>query len=238
MADQLKPIKVWGAGGPNVPKIHIFLEELGLPYEIIPTALSEVKNPEYVAINPNGRIPAILDPNTGITVWESGAIVEYLIELYDKERRLSFAPGTAEYFHTKQWLFFQTTGQAPYYGQLTWFKVYHAERLPSAVERYVKELNRVTGVLDTYLAQQEEKLGAASISSSNGPWLVGNKVSYADLAWVSWQTIIARVASKEQYDVDNFPHVKAWLDKLLEREPVKAALATAAAAHAAADAKK
>jgi glutathione S-transferase len=232
MAQQLKPIKVWGAGGPNVPKIHILLEDLGVAYEVVPTALSEVKKPEYVAINPNGRIPAILDPNTGITIWESGAIIEYLIEVYDKEHRLSFAPGTHEYYHAKQWLFLQTTGQGPYYGQLSWFKKFHHEPLPSAVERYAKEVNRLSGVLDAYLAQQEQELGAASISSSNGPWLVGNKLSYADLAFVSWQIIITKVVDKEEYDVDNFPYVKVWLGKLLERESSKTALAAAAQAHA------
>jgi glutathione S-transferase len=110
----LKPIKVWGQGGPNPPKVAMVLEELGIPYEIEPLPISEVKSPKYLAINPNGRLPAIQDPNTGITLWESGAIVEYLIETYDKEYKLSFPAGTTEYFHAKQWLFFQTTGQGPY----------------------------------------------------------------------------------------------------------------------------
>ena len=65
-------LKVWGEGGPNPPKVAIILEELGLPYEFVPIAMADVKKPEYLAINPNGRLPAIYDPNTNITLWESG----------------------------------------------------------------------------------------------------------------------------------------------------------------------
>jgi glutathione S-transferase len=110
MPSQIKPIKVWGKGGPNPPKIAIVLEELGLPYETVAIPLTDVKKPDYLAINPNGRLPAIYDPNTDLTLWESGAIIEYLIERYDTTHKLSFAPGTAETYHAKQWLFFQTTG--------------------------------------------------------------------------------------------------------------------------------
>lgn len=107
MATQLKPIKVWGKGGPNPPKVQILLEALGVPHEITPLPLSEVKTPEYVAINPNGRVPAIQDPNTGLTIWESGAILEYLVDKYDVEKRISFEAGSKEFYEAKQWLFFQ-----------------------------------------------------------------------------------------------------------------------------------
>ncbi|OCL09431.1 putative glutathione S-transferase Ure2-like protein [Glonium stellatum] len=222
MSSQIKPIKVWGQGGPNPPKVAIILGELGVPFEVIAIPFSDVKKPEYLAINPNGRLPAIQDPNTGITLWESGAIVEYLIEVYDKEHKLSFAPGTPESFLAKQWLFFQTTGQGPYYGQAVWFKKYHPEQLPSAVERYVKEINRVTGVLEGHLARQKQEHGA----SGDGPWLVGNKLSYADISFVPWQTIIAMVG-EDEYNVDNFPHVKEWLSKMNSHETVKTALESA-----------
>lgn len=76
----IKPIKVWGKGGPNPPKVAILLEELGVPYEAIAVPLADVKKPEYLAVNPNGHLPSIYDPNTDLTLWESGAIVEYLIE--------------------------------------------------------------------------------------------------------------------------------------------------------------
>ena len=219
MSSQIKPIKVWGQHGPNPAKVAIFLKELGLPHEITPTQFSEVKKPEYLAVNPNGRLPAIHDPNTGITLWESGAIIEYLMERYDTKHRLSFAPGTPEAYHAKQWLYFQASGQGPYYGQAVWFKKYHPEQLPSAIERYVKEINRVSGVLEGYLAQQEQEHGG-----SDGPWLVGNKLSYADLAFIPWQRIVGGVIGKDEYNEDNFPHVKEWLSKLTGRETVKTVL--------------
>jgi len=230
MSTQLKPIKVWGQGGPNPPKVAFILEELGLPYEIIAIPFSDVKKPEYLAINPNGRIPAIKDPNTGITLWESGAIVEYLIEKYDTKHQLSFAPGTPEYWHAKQWLYFQTTGQGPYYGQAVWFKKYHPEQVPSAMERYNKEVNRVTGVLEGVLAQQKQEHSGSS-AGSDGPWLVGNKISYADIVFVTWQRVIGMLLEKDQYNVDNFPHVKEWLEKMISRKAVKTVLEVADKAH-------
>lgn len=220
MSTEFKPIKVWGRFGPNPPKVAILLKELGLPYEIIDVPLSDVKKPEYVAINPNGRIPAIQDPNTGITLWESGAILEYLIDHYDTEHRLSFDPKTPEAWHAKQWLFFQVSGQGPYYGQAVWFTNFHSEKLPSAIERYVKEVNRVTGVLEGHLARQKSE-------SSDGPWLVGGKLSYVDLAFVSWQYTVDRRIGKSDYDIANYPLVKEWYEKLIARPAVKAVLEAA-----------
>lgn len=117
MSTQLKAIKLWGKGSTNPPKIAILLNELGLAHEVIEMSFPDLKKPEFLTINPNGRMPAIYDPNTDLTLWESGAIVEYLIEKYDTDQKLSFAPGSAESFHAKQWLFFQVSGQAPYFGQ-------------------------------------------------------------------------------------------------------------------------
>lgn len=225
MASQIKPIKVWGQGGPNPPKVTIILEELGLAYEVIPIPISDVKTPEYVAINPNGRLPAIHDPNTDITLWESGAIIEYLIERYDTKHRLSFAAGTQGSYHAKQWLYFQTTGQGPYYGQAVWFKKFHSEHVPSAIERYAKEVNRVSGVLEVCLAQQKREHGGNA--GSDGPWLVGNKFSYADVAFIPWQKIVSMVLGKDEYDEDNYPHVKEWLGKMTSRGTVKNVLDSA-----------
>lgn len=215
MSSQIKPIKVWGTGGPNPPKVAMVLEELGVPYEGISISLADVKKPDYLAINPNGRLPSIQDPNTGLTLWESGAIIEYLIERYDTTHQLSFAPGTPESYLAKQWLFFQMTGQGPYYGQLAWFKKYHPENVPSAIDRYAKEAIRVTGVLEGWLAQQRAN------ADSDGPWLVGNKFSYADLAFVSWQALIPLALGEDVYNVDDFPHVKEWMDNMTSREAVK-----------------
>ncbi|KAF2198334.1 glutathione S-transferase [Delitschia confertaspora ATCC 74209] len=216
MSSELKPIKVYGKFGPNPPKVAILLNELDVPYEIIDIGFDKVKEPEYTAVNPNGRIPAIEDPNTGLTLWESGAIIEYLVEKYDTKQQLSFALGTPESYHAKQWLFFQTTGQGPYYGQAVWFSKYHPEPVPSAVERYVNEIKRVTGVLEGHLAKQEK--------GTDGPWLVGSKYSFADIAFIPWQHLITKIIGPEQFNPDDFPLVKEWVRKMVAREAVSKAI--------------
>jgi glutathione S-transferase len=210
----IKPIKVWGNGGPNPPKVAILLEELGIPKEVVAIPFSDLKKPEFLAINPNGRMPAIQDPNTGLTLWESGAIVEYIIERYDKAQKLSFAPGSNDAYLAKQWLFFQVSGQGPYYGQAVWFTKFHGERIPSAIERYTKEIGRVTSVLEGHLAQEKEKN-----SGTDGPWLVGNKMSYADLAFVPWQRLVGTML--EGHKADEYPLVKEWIGKMTSRPAVK-----------------
>lgn len=219
---QLKPIKVWGQGPPNPSKVAIVLKELGIPHEFMPITFSDVKKPDYVAINPNGRLPSIHDPNTDITVWESGAIMLYLIDKYDPDHKISFARETPEAYHAQQWLFFQTTGQGPYYGQAVWFKIYHHEKLPSVVERYVKEALRVTAVLESYLTGQRETFGEAAVGDSGGPWLVGNKYSYADLAWVPWQRTLPKVVPAEDgLDFGKYPVVADWIARMEKREAVE-----------------
>lgn len=216
-SSQVKPIKIWGRIGPNPPKVPMLLEELGIPYELIHVPFDKVKEPEYLAINPNGRLPAIYDPNTDITLWESGAILLYLVERYDTEHKLSFAPGTAEAAHAQQWLFFQASGQGPYYGQAVWFKKYHPEEVPSALERYAKEVARVSSLLENYLAKQKE-------AGVEEPWLVGGKLSYADLAFVPWQNMIGLSAGKSVYDPADYPLVTEWVGRVLARPGIKKAL--------------
>ena len=109
----------------------------------------------------------------------------------------------------------------PYYGQVVWFKRYHPEKVPSAIERYVKEINRVSGVLDRYLAQQKQK---QEQGDSDGPWLVGNKLSFADIAFIPWQRVAGMVLEKDEYNENDFPHVKEWLCKMTSRDKVKKAL--------------
>ena len=224
MPSDMRPIQVWGDAGPNPRKIAIILKELDLPYETKSVPVEDIKKPDFLAINPNGRIPAIHDPNTDLTLWESGAIIEYLIGRYDPEQHLGFAPGTPDSYHAKQWFFFQATGQGPYYGQASWFKKYHHEQLPTALERYVKEVNRVTGVLEGHLATQKTQ-SRKDGSESGGPWLVGNKMSYADLAFVPYQTMIYMILSKEEYNEDDFPNVKEWLGRMHARKSVQAVYA-------------
>ena len=216
MSAQTLPIKLWGASGPNPPKVGIILEELGLPYEIVSYPISDVRKPEYTRLNPNGRLPTIEDPNRGLTLWESGAIVEYLIERYDSKQLISFPPGSNESYLAKQWLFFQSTGQAPYFGQAAWFKKFHPEQVPSAKERYNNEVNRICNVLEGYLAKQEK--------GADGPWLVGGKCSYADLSFVQWQRVIGMVMGKDEYDLDNFPVLKEWVGRMTSRKAVMTVL--------------
>jgi glutathione S-transferase len=206
----LKPITIYGKHGPNPPKVRMLCEELGLPYDLQDTQFPDLKKPAFLAINPNGRMPAIHDPNTDLTLWESGAILEYLVEKYDTEHKLSFPAGSHEAQHARQWLFFQVSGQGPYYGQAVWFTKYHPEQVESARERYYKEIERVTSVLDGHLQKQDK--------GADGPWLVGGKFSYADLAFVPWQVMTGLLADK--IDVEKYAAVSDWLERLKKREAI------------------
>ncbi|KAH6665164.1 glutathione transferase [Halenospora varia] len=184
----LKPITLWGHdSGPNAWKVAMILEELN------------------ESINPNGRVPAIEDPNTGITLWESGAIIEYLVETYDKQHNISFAPGSKEYYEAKQWLYYQVSGQGPYFGQAVWFTLYHSEKLPSAVDRYINEIRRVSGVLNRALQDKE--------------FLVGGKFSYADAAFVTGYAIVFLFADRFNLETD-FPLLNAWLERIKARPAI------------------
>ncbi|KAJ5771137.1 uncharacterized protein N7511_003188 [Penicillium nucicola] len=224
MTSNLKPIKLYGGIlGPNPLKIGLILTALELPFESVPVAFADVKGPEYVAINPNGRLPSIHDPNTDLTIWESGAIIEYLIERYDTQepRKLSFTPRSAEAELARSFLYFQASGQGPYYGQAFFFKKYHPERLDGAVERFVKEAKRVTGVLDNWLAKEKE---SHQESLGDGPWLVGNKLSYADISFIPWQHVLGTHLADEGFNEDEYPHVKEWIGRMLAKGPLKAVI--------------
>lgn len=207
----LKPITIYGKHGPNPPKVRMLCEELGLPYDLIDTQFPDVKKPDFLAINPNGRIPAIHDPNTDLTLWESGAIIEYLVEKYDTDNKISFPAGSNEAQLARQWLFFQVSGQGPYYGQAAWFTKYHPEQIESAQSRYYREIERVTSVLNGHLEKQEK--------GADGPWLVGGKFSYADLAFVPWQVMIVMLGDK--IDVGKYTAVQGWLERLKGRKAIK-----------------
>ncbi|KAF2023904.1 glutathione S-transferas-like protein [Setomelanomma holmii] len=211
----LEPITIHGKHGPNGEKVRMLAEELSLPYNLVEIQFSEVKKPAFTAINPNGRIPAIQDPNTDLTLWESGAILEYFIEKYDTQRKISFEPGSKEEYLAKQWLYFQVSGQGPYYGQAVWFTKYHPEQLESAKKRYYDEIKRVTSVLEGHLKKQEK--------GTDGPWLVGGKFSYADLSFVPWQNIVTRYF-KDLNDLSEFEEVTGWLERMKARPALKKVL--------------
>jgi glutathione S-transferase len=202
----LKPITLWGHdSGPNAWKVAMILEELNVPYTHKMIEFPDMKKEPYESINPNGRVPAIEDPNTGITLWESGAIIEYLVETYDKLHNISFAPGSKEYYEAKQWLYYQVSGQGPYFGQAVWFTLYHSEKLPSAVDRYVNEIRRVSGVLNRVLQDKE--------------FLVGGKFSYADAAFVTGYAIVFLFADRFNLETD-FPLLNAWLGRIKARPAI------------------
>lgn len=202
----MKPILLWSHhSGPNPWKVAMVMEELEIPYETKFIMFADVKKEPFLSVNPNGRVPAIEDPNTGLTLWESGAIVEYLVDTYDKDNKISYSESPNKYL-LKQWLHFQMSGQGPYYGQVMHFLKYAPETLPYAIDRYKNEVKRVTGVLERALEGRD--------------WLVGDKYTYADVAFVPWQAPIP-IYFPDGTFYDEFPRVKAWLDRMHARPAVK-----------------
>lgn len=214
----LKPIKLyWRNQVPNPSKVLIVLEELNLPYESSWVELDGLKQKPYTDVNPNGRVPAIVDPNHNITLWESGAIVQYLIDTYDKDNKISYSSFPEKYL-TQQWSYYQASGQGPYFGQAAWFNLFHekvyGESPESAKVRYGAEVKRVVGVLDSVLAKSE--------------WLVGNKCTYADLAFTMWNMQIAFFmgsrTGEHAWNSDEFPNFTRWQNACLSRDSVKKVL--------------
>ncbi|KAI1456093.1 glutathione S-transferase [Annulohypoxylon moriforme] len=213
MPSSMKPITLWlTPSGPNPWKVALVLEELGLPYEIKAIKFDDVKKRPFTDINPNGRVPAIEDPNTDLTLWESGAIIQYLIEQYDVDKVLTYDT-LKEKHHLNQWLQFQMSGQGPYYGVSAWFNVLHPEKVPLAIERYNDQLKRVLGVLNGWLETRQ--------------WLVGDKMTYADLAFVPWNDRIDDVIlCKPEDKFAGFPHVQAWHERMVSRPAWKKIMET------------
>ncbi len=194
-------IELYTAATPNGWKASILLEELGVPYELHALSLSkgDQKQPEYLKINPNGRIPAIVDRDEGgFAVFESGAILIYLAEKYGRFLP-SDAKGRSEVI---QWLMFQMGGIGPMQGQANVFFRYAPEKIPYAIERYQTETKRLYRVLDTRLADREYLCGEYSIADiANWSW-----VSIHDWAGVS---------------VDDLPNLKAWIERIRARPAVQ-----------------
>lgn len=202
-------VRVYGHSSPNLSSIQVLLRELAIPHDAPTTPSNENEAFDYLGVNPKGGEPFIYDPSTQVTLGETGAIFEYLVSTYDKEHRLIFRRGTPEFWHAKQWLCFHIAVQSPTYGQAQWFKMSHEEKFPSVIQYYVKEVNRVTGVLEAQLAKQEQKY-----PGGDGPWVVGDKLCFVDIALVSWQTKIGTILGQDEYDVDQFLFVKSWIEKV------------------------
>lgn len=202
----IQPLILFGDSiTPNPHKVRIVLDELALPYTESVVPFNLVKEGSYTRVNPNGRLPTLHDPNTGVTVWESIAILLYLVDTYDKNHLLTY-DGPQKY-EIIQWLLFQASGQGPYYGQYVWFQAEHEKVLPSAMVRYQKEIERVRAVLDGVLA-----------TKGNCAWLVGDKCTIADLAWVMWESVIDQIYAWKGTEETRFPAYQDWIQRLYGRQ--------------------
>jgi GSH-dependent disulfide-bond oxidoreductase len=186
---------------PNGHKITMFLEETAIPYTLIPVNIGkgEQFQPDFLAISPNNRMPAIVDHTplergAPISVFESGAILVYLAEKSEK-----FIPADARgRIEVLQWLFWQMGGLGPMLGQNHHFTRYAPEKIPYAIERYVKETNRLYGVLNKRLADREFVAGPYSI---------------ADMAAYPW--IVPHEAQGQR--LEDFPHLQRWFEAIRAR---------------------
>jgi GSH-dependent disulfide-bond oxidoreductase len=197
-------IEVYSWATPNGHKIHIMLEECGLAYRAIPVDIGagDQFKPEFLAISPNNKIPAIVDPNgpdgKAISLFESGAILLYLAA---KTGRFLPADLRGRYA-TLEWLMFQMGSVGPMLGQAHHFRMYAPEKLSYAVDRYSNEAKRLYGVLDTRLCKSA--------------FVAGDQYTIADIAIFPW----LRSWKNQGIELDEFPKIKAWFDAIAARPAV------------------
>jgi GST-like protein len=197
-------IDVYSWATPNGHKIHIMLEEVGLEYKAIPIDIGagDQFTPDFLAISPNNKIPAIIDSDgpdgKPLALFESGAILFYLAEKTGK-----FLPlDPVGRYTTMQWLMFQMGGVGPMLGQAHHFRIYAPEKIEYAVNRYSNEAKRLYGVMD-------KQLGVTR-------YLAGNDYSIADIATFPW----TRSWKNQGIELDEFPNVKRWFDEISARPAV------------------
>ncbi|EIM02301.1 MULTISPECIES: glutathione S-transferase N-terminal domain-containing protein [Rhodanobacter] len=208
-------IQLYSLNTPNGVKVSIMLEETGLPYEphLVDIMQDENRTPEFLALNPNGKIPAIIDPHgpgsEPLALFESGAILLYLAD-----KAGQFVPADpARRWETIQWLFFQMASIGPMFGQVGFFnkfagKAYEDKR---PLERYVNESKRLLGVLDGRLAGRR--------------WLMGEDYTVADIATLGWvNNLITFYEARELVGYDRYPNVAGWLERGLARPAVQRGL--------------
>jgi GST-like protein len=198
-------IDVYSTATPNGHKVHIMLEECGLPYRVHHINISEGDQfkPEFLAISPNNKIPAIVDSDgpegQPMSLFESGAILVYLASKTGK-----FLGNTdREKFTTLQWLMFQMGGVGPMLGQAHHFRIYAPEKVEYAVNRYTNEARRLYGVIDRQVAKTA--------------YLAGDEYTIADIATFPW----LRSWKNQGIDWEEFPNAKRWFDEISERPAVK-----------------
>lgn len=208
MNAQPAPIELYYWPTPNGWKISIMLEECALPYVVkwIDIGKGDQFAPSFLAISPNNRMPAIVDPEgpdgAPVSVFESGAILSYLAAKTGR-----FGGETArERIAVSEWLFWQVGGLGPMCGQSNHFRHYAAEKIPYAIDRYADEINRLFGVMNKRLETHEYLAGPYSI---------------ADMASVGW----VRGWKRMGQEIADFPHLQRWLEALLARPAVARGLA-------------
>ncbi|KAI9698024.1 MAG: glutathione S- transferase, nitrogen catabolite repression regulator [Candelina mexicana] len=203
-----KPIKLYShTFGPSPWKVAIVLKELELEYETQYLTQQEVKQEPYQKINPNGRIPAVEDPKTGVVLWESAAIIEYLISEYDTSNTLTYTTSPEKY-QLKQWLYFQMSAQGPSFEQASWSIHFDPEQIDSAQQRTKNEIKRVLSVLNRALEGTE--------------YLVGDKCTIADLAFVTWDAMIPWIFKNNPPDTASlYPNYHAWHQRITSRPAVQ-----------------
>ncbi len=204
-------IELYTHATPNGHKVSILLEELALPYKIhlVDLAANEQFSPAFLAINPNNKIPAIVDPDgpegRPVSLFESGAILIYLAE----KTRSPLLPASGEArYAVVQWLMFQMAGVGPMFGQAGHFTIYAKENIPYGIERYTTEAKRLLAVMDTQLTR--------------APWIAGDDYSIADIAIFPWTNSILRVPQFP--NLDAWPAVCRWREQMLARSAVQRGL--------------
>ncbi|KAH7106030.1 glutathione S-transferase [Auriculariales sp. MPI-PUGE-AT-0066] len=209
----LKPINIWTtSSGPNGWKPLIILEELGIPYTVTGLTFAQLIAPEFKKLNPGGKVPVMLDPNTDLLLWESGAIMMYLVDQYDTAKKLTYT-SLKENSLLNQWLMFQMSQQGPMYGQVGWFNVMHPEKLPSVIERYTEQAHRILRILNGALEGKQ--------------WLVGDKCTFADLGFFMWHIVLPLSMGFElgKTPLAEHPNVLAWHERMAARASCKKIIA-------------
>ena len=213
MTTQTQPIDLYYAGTPNGRKITIMLEELGVPYRIHPINIGagDQFKPDFLAISPNNKIPAIVDPEgpdgSPISIFESGAILKYLAEKFGK----FYGSSWAERVKIDEWLFWQVGGFGPMLGQNNHFSIYAPEKVPYAIKRYRDESIRLYGVLDKQLARQ---------AAEGRDYVAGEGYSIADMAIFDW----SRSSERHGAVLEELPAFAAWRARVEARPAVARAL--------------
>lgn len=198
-------IEVYSWATPNGHKVHIMLEECGLPYRVhaVDIGAGDQFKHDFLEISPNNKIPAITDPDgpdgQPISLFESGAILLYLASKTGR-----FLPeATRDRFDVLQWLMFQMGGLGPMLGQAHHFRIYAPEKIPYAIDRYTNEARRLYGVLDRQVARHR--------------YVAGAQYSIADMAVFPW----LRSWKNQGIDWNDFPSLKGWFDEIAGRPAVK-----------------